>query len=205
MSIASEGHLLVYFRVRDPESPTQPTTLVPLSARSGLTKLLIQKLHRTYSHAGISALSSILAGSFVIPNLRNLLKHVSRACVHCQRAYAKPLTQLMGLLPSIRTTPAPPFSRTGVDFAGPITLKIGHIRKPTHVKCYAAVFICMTTKDPPSSKDKSYYSKTSHFASVNGPLAVVTEVHPGDDGINRAVTLRCHGKTSQSPHSTALR
>ncbi len=82
----------------------------------------------------------------MILNLRNLLKHVSRACVHCQHAYAKPLTQLMGLLPSIRTTPAPPFSRTGVDFAGPFTLKIGHIRKPTHVKCYAAVFICMTTK-----------------------------------------------------------
>ncbi len=50
------------------------------------------------------------------------------------------------LLPSIRTTPAPPFSRTGVDFAGPFTLKIGHTCKPTHVKCYAAVFICMTTK-----------------------------------------------------------
>ncbi len=146
LSISPEGHLLVCSRVRDPESPTQPSTLIPLSAHSGLTKLLVRTLHRTYSHAGVSAMLSILVVSFYIPNLRNLLKQVSRACVLCQRAYARPLHHLMGMLPTSRTTPAPPFSRTGVDFAGPFTLRVGHTRKPSFVKTYAVVFICLTTK-----------------------------------------------------------
>lgn len=52
----------------------------------------------------------------------------------------------MGLLPSVRTTPAPPFSRTGIDFAGPLTLRVGHTRRPVHLKCWVAVFVCLTTK-----------------------------------------------------------
>ena len=52
----------------------------------------------------------------------------------------------MGLLPLLRTTPAPPFECTGIDFAGLFYIRQGHIRKPTRVKCYACLFICLTTK-----------------------------------------------------------
>ena len=143
---AQDGHLLAQSRVRDPESPTTPTKLIVLSSKSTLTKLLIRTLHRTYSHAGVSAMASILASSYWIPGLRNLLKLISRTCATCQRAYAKPLSGLMGMLPSSRTTPAPPFYRTGVDFAGPFLLKVGYTRKPSMIKAYAVVFVCMTTK-----------------------------------------------------------
>ncbi len=144
--LSGHGHLLVNSRVRDPNSPTSPRQLTPLSAKSKLTKLLVSTLHSTYSHAGISALASILSSSYYIPNLRNLLKHISRSCPSCQRAYAIPLQQRMGLLPSYRTTPAPPFDNTGVDFAGPFVIRQGYTRKPTLVKTYAAVFVCMCTK-----------------------------------------------------------
>ncbi len=100
----------------------------------------------TYSHAGISALHSILVTTFFIPNLRNLLKLISRQCPSCQRAHARPLNYLMGMLPASRTTPAPLFDRTGVDFAGPFVLRQGYTRKPVLVKTYAAVFVCMVTK-----------------------------------------------------------
>ena len=52
----------------------------------------------------------------------------------------------MGELPSARIMPAPPFSKTGVDFAGPVTLKRGHTRKPSYVKAYISLFICLATK-----------------------------------------------------------
>ena len=52
----------------------------------------------------------------------------------------------MGDLPSVRVKSSPPFSTTGVDFAGPITLRRGHTRKPTYVKAYVCVFVCLTTK-----------------------------------------------------------
>ncbi len=144
--LSEDGHLLVQSRVRRPDSPTSPKLLVPLSTKSKLTILLVATLHVSYSHASISALASILSSSFYIPNLRNLLKKVSRSCPSCQRAYALPLQQRMGMLPSYRTTPAPPFDNTGVDFAGPFVIRQGYTRKPTLVKTYAAVFVCMCTK-----------------------------------------------------------
>ena len=62
-----------------------------------------------------------LAHTFYIPNLRNILKKISRTL--CQRAYARPLGHQMGMLPPSRTTPAPPF-----DYAGPFVLCQGHTR-----------------------------------------------------------------------------
>ena len=52
----------------------------------------------------------------------------------------------MGLLPAERTSPSPPFSVVGMDFAGPFQLKRGHTRKPVVVKAYVCLFICMATK-----------------------------------------------------------
>ena len=40
---------------------------------------------------------------------------------------------------------APAFTVTGVDFAGPVTLKRGHTRRPVYIKAYIAVFICFKT------------------------------------------------------------
>ncbi len=146
VTLLPHGHLLVCSRVRDPEAPTSPMKLTVLSPKSKLTKLLVTTLHRTYQHAGITAMSSILANSYYIPSLRNLLKLISRTCVSCQRAYARPLQHIMGMLPSSRTTPAPPFHRTGVDFSGPFLLRLGRTHKPSYVKTYAVVFVCLTTK-----------------------------------------------------------
>ncbi len=50
-----------------------------------------------------------------------------------------------GQLPKERVQPSPPFSKTGTDFAGPLTLKKGHTRKPVHVKGYVCIFICLST------------------------------------------------------------
>ncbi len=52
----------------------------------------------------------------------------------------------MGLLPSRRTTPAPPFVNVGIDFAGPFTLRQGYTKKPVLIKCYVVIFVCMFMK-----------------------------------------------------------
>ncbi len=78
--------------------------------------------------------------------MKNFLKGLSRRCRRCQQAYDRGVQQSPGLLPSSRTTPAPPFSLTGVDYAGPFITRKGHTRKPVLVKAYACLFICLTTK-----------------------------------------------------------
>jgi len=38
------------------------------------------------------------------------------------------------------------FERVGVDYAGPVYLKLGHVRKPTIVKSYIYVFVSISVK-----------------------------------------------------------
>ncbi len=75
--------------------------------------------------------------------MKQFLKKLSKKCPKCQAAYAKPVTQQLGILPPVRTTLARAFAKTGVDFAGQPTLREGSTRKPVHYKAYLCVFICM--------------------------------------------------------------
>jgi hypothetical protein len=52
----------------------------------------------------------------------------------------------MGELPSSRVQPSKPFITTGVDYAGPVSLRLGTTRSKTTVKGYIAIFVCFATK-----------------------------------------------------------
>ncbi len=52
----------------------------------------------------------------------------------------------MGQLPPQRITPDIVFENVGVDYAGPLHLKRGSVRKPTSVKSYVCVFVSMSVK-----------------------------------------------------------
>ncbi len=146
LSIESDGLIYVRGRVRNPNSPRKALSLVLLSLKSSICCLLVITLHRTLGHPSISVIMSVLAETYFITGLRNFLKKLSRECVACRRLQASSITPKMGLLPSSRITPAPPFSVTGVDFMGPFLIHRGNLRKPTRVKVYAAVFVCFTTR-----------------------------------------------------------
>ncbi len=140
------GLLKLTTRVRDPRLQRQPKTVIPLSLKSGLTRLLVESEHRRLLHAGTATLMAILGDTYYIPALRNFLKGISRRCPACQRAYNRNIQQPMGLLPSVRTTPSPPFTYTGLDFAGPFIIKRGHTRRPVLIKSYVCLFVCLSVK-----------------------------------------------------------
>ena len=52
----------------------------------------------------------------------------------------------MGQLQKERLTPAPVFSKVGVDYAGPLLLKTGYTRKHVLKKAYVCAFVCMAFK-----------------------------------------------------------
>ena len=52
----------------------------------------------------------------------------------------------MGQLPFERVTPDIVFENVGVDYAGPVYIKYGHVRKPTVVKSYICVFVSLSVK-----------------------------------------------------------
>ncbi len=128
VSLEADCLLRVSGRVRQRENKHQLQSLVPLSLKSYLTCLFITSFHSINSHPGVSSMLCLLAGEFHIPGLKRFLKHLSRRCVICQKAYARPLSQQMGMLPAVRTTPASPFTSTGLDFAGPVQIRQGYTR-----------------------------------------------------------------------------
>ncbi len=133
-------------RIRNTTQPTSTKQLIPLRAKAPLTMLFLKTCHSTHGHPGTEALLATLSEQYYIQGARNLLKKISRECVTCQKTYARPLQPAMGLLPSVRTTPAPPFTFVGLDFAGPFKSRRGHTRKPVHQDCYVCLFVCMTTR-----------------------------------------------------------
>jgi len=52
----------------------------------------------------------------------------------------------MGEVPSTRVQPSRPLLTKGVDYAGPISLRVGTPRSKTITKGYIAIFVCFMTK-----------------------------------------------------------
>ena len=53
---------------------------------------------------------------------------------------------MMGQLPIERVTPGSVFKKVGVDYAGPLKIKYGMVRKPVIVKAYVCVFVSLSVK-----------------------------------------------------------
>ena len=53
---------------------------------------------------------------------------------------------MMGQVPTERVTPDLVFDRVGVDYAGPLQLKLGSTRKPVIVKSYVCVFVSLSVR-----------------------------------------------------------
>ena len=77
---------------------------------------------------------------------RRLSRAVCSQCKICRRASPRPQPQLMGELPYPRVNPTAAFTHTGMDFAGPFQLKLGHTRRPVKIEAHICVFICLTYK-----------------------------------------------------------
>ena len=117
-----------------------------VSSKDSIIELLLKYNHVCLGHCGPTFLMSHAGERFHIIGARRLARSICSHCITCKKVSARVETQRMGQLPAARTTPSPPFSVTGIDYAGPFTLKRGHTRKPVLVKAYIALFVCFSTK-----------------------------------------------------------
>ena len=84
------------------------------------SKLLVRFQHKLLKHAGVDVLLTSLRNSFWVIGLRRLAKTVKRECVPCQRQESKACGEVAAPIPELRVSQAPPFTVTGVDYAGPL-------------------------------------------------------------------------------------
>ena len=114
-----------------------------LNGMHHLTSLIIQSEHKRLCHAGPKLTLGSLQDLYHIVGVRRVVRKWTRQCVTCQRASPKITTQL---IPAARLLPSFANERVSVDYAGPLTLKIGTTRRPTYCKAYVAIFVCLATE-----------------------------------------------------------
>ena len=85
-----------------------------------IVKTLVRFQHRLLKHAGVSTLVTTLRNCYWIVQLRRLAKAVCRECVACRKQDSRACNQPVAPLPELRVKSAPPFTVTGLDYAGPL-------------------------------------------------------------------------------------
>ena len=116
-----------------------------LPKESHLTKLIVEDRHKKVKHAGVKTTLTEIREEFWIPSGRRMVGGILRRCVICRRLEAQPF-QAPGPppLPHIRLSEMPPFTNTGVDFAGPIYCR--ERGSSSSYKSYIALFTCASTR-----------------------------------------------------------
>jgi len=119
---------------------------VILHKDSWITWLLIGEQHKRDGHyGGVDHCLSGINCRFWIRGVRSVIKRYVKECLFCQRERAKGGSQIMAPLPSFRVIePGRPFVNVAVDYAGPVSVKIG--RGKVREKRYICIFSCLQTR-----------------------------------------------------------
>ncbi|XP_026816274.1 uncharacterized protein LOC113555881 [Rhopalosiphum maidis] len=118
--------------------------LLPRSHR--LTDLIIDDYHQHHKHPGATTLQTIIQQQYWIVASRQIIRSRLRTCISCYRLRPRGLQPLIGNLPKFRLQQVKPFLVTGVDYAGPISLRTSTTRRTVSCQAYICLFVCMTTK-----------------------------------------------------------
>ncbi|XP_058448790.1 uncharacterized protein LOC131428764 [Malaya genurostris] len=117
---------------------------IVLPARHQFTYLILLQYHERLLHAGPQLLLAAVRLHFWPLGGRNVARHIVRKCLKCYRLKPTPIQQFMGDLPPSRVTASRPFTRSGVDYFGPVYVRTAPRR--VAVKAYVSIFICLCTK-----------------------------------------------------------
>ena len=133
--IDEKGILRMQGRVSNDEK------LILLDKNSHLAELIIRDSHNKCLHGGAfhTLNETRLRGYWIIHGLATVKKYL-RTCLICKRAHQPLMKQIMAPLPEFRTTPAPPFTHTGVDYIGPMIIN------KSGTKGYVLIFTCAVAR-----------------------------------------------------------
>ena len=95
-----------------------------LPKNEAITQMLIEKIYKQSLHSGVSQCLSQLRYKYWILHGTARVGSVLRKCTVCRRHEGGPYRMpLMAPLPKTHITEAVPFSRTGLDYLGPMYIR----------------------------------------------------------------------------------
>lgn len=144
--IGNDGLIRVGGRLRYADLRYNEKHQIILPTNGQFTRLLIDRTHADTLHGGTQLMLRVLRTEYWIINARNTIRHQIHKCTVCHRHKGQTQSQLMGDLPKARVTVSRPFTHTGIDYCGPINIRVSHGRSNKTFKGYIAVFVCLTVK-----------------------------------------------------------
>lgn len=109
-----------------------------------ITGLIVKDAHIAHMHSGVNATVAYIRQKFWIPAIRQVVRTTTRKCVTCKRVIGKPyLAPDPPPLPKSRVQDSPPFTVSGVDFAGPLNIRTS---TGSGQKTYICLFTCAVTR-----------------------------------------------------------
>ncbi|XP_055621687.1 uncharacterized protein LOC129765406 isoform X2 [Toxorhynchites rutilus septentrionalis] len=124
-------------------APEEMKFPVILPRNHRITLLLVNEFHRRFRHANAETVVNELRQRFYIPQIRSVVRKETKNCQWCKIRNATPRMPRMAPLPSARLASCVrPFTYTGLDFFGPLMVKVGR----SSVKRWIALFTCLTVR-----------------------------------------------------------
>ena len=112
-----------------------------LSPGHPLSKLVAQDIHERHFHVGREHTLALVRQQFWILRGKSFVRRIINECLLCKRRRAKPTVPVMASLPRERLALCElPFTNTGVDYFGPISVKRGRVTE----KRWGCIFTCLT-------------------------------------------------------------
>ena len=122
-----------------PQSTKYP---ILLNQSHHVTLLIVCECHEIIKHGGVKETLAELCSRFRIIKGRNFVRKALHRCVICWRFNGTPFAPpLPPPLPSFRVSETPPFTYTGVDFAGLL-----YIRGFERSKVWICLFTCCVVR-----------------------------------------------------------
>ncbi|XP_070567315.1 uncharacterized protein [Ptychodera flava] len=155
---------------------------VILPKKSHVSELILREIHEKNQHFGRHYILSKLRERYWILNANSAARSIVSKCVICRRQRAKLGEQKMADLPADRVQPhQPPFTNVGVDYFGPIEVKI----KRSSVKRYGVIFTCLAVRAvhievADSLSTDSFINALRRFIARRGPVKMIRS----DNGTN---------------------
>lgn len=174
-----------------------------LAKSSHLAMMICRRWHNFTCHAGTWVVSSLISRQYWIMSIKSVLHKVARTCSVCMRFDARPPQPVMADLPPSRVQQCRPFSRVGVDFAGPLNMRELRLRKSRTYKVYIAVFICFVIKAVhlevvTSLSTEAFLAAFDRFAARRGlPLEVFSDCGTNFVGADRQLQRLINSEDAQ--------
>ncbi|UYV61138.1 hypothetical protein LAZ67_1003547 [Cordylochernes scorpioides] len=142
-----QGILRVGGRLKWAPSMTYEQKRPALLPSSGqVAQMIVQAVHMRTLHGSVHLMLSTMRQKYWMLRAKDQVKRCIRECVTCCRYNRVTQGQLMSDLPKERLTPGKPFSISGVDYAGPVSLRLSKGRGRKTEKGYICLFVCFVTR-----------------------------------------------------------